>query len=148
MNKIQIYSEINKPSNEKKTELIKFLFEQLENFGDAKEDIEKAMNYALHESQSFGGFILESFHENKTSGVVVVNQTGMDGYIPENILVYIATHKDLRGKGIGKNLMLKAMETAKGDIALHVEPNNPARFLYEKIGFKSKYLEMRFIKQK
>lgn len=148
MNKIEIYSEINKPPNEKKTELIKFLFEQLENFGDAKEDIEKAMNYALHESQSFGGFILESLHENKTSGVVVVNQTGMDGYIPENILVYIATHKDLRGKGIGKNLMLKAMETAKGDIALHVEPNNPARFLYEKIGFKSKYLEMRFIKQK
>ena len=148
MNKIEIYTEINKPSNEKKTELINFLFEQLENFGDAKEDIKKAMNFALHESQSFGGFILESLHENKTSGVVVVNQTGMDGYIPENILVYIATHKDLRGKGIGKNLMLKAMETAKGDIALHVEPDNPARFLYEKIGFKSKYLEMRFIKQK
>ena len=148
MNKIEIYTEINKPSNEKKTELINFLFEQLENFGDAKEDIKKAMNFALHESQSFGGFILESLHENKTSGVVVVNQTGMDGYIPENILVYIATHKDLRGKGIGKNLMLKAMETAKGDIALHVEPDNPARFLYEKLGFKSKYLEMRFIKQK
>ncbi len=42
--------------------------------------------------------------------------------------------------------MLKAIEIADGNIALHVEPNNPARFLYEKIGFTSKYLEMRYIK--
>ncbi len=38
-------------------------------------------------------------------GAVVVNGTGMEGYIPENILVYIATHKVSRGKGIGKKLM-------------------------------------------
>ncbi len=31
-----------------------------------------------------------------------------------------------------------------GDIALHVEPDNPARFLYEKYGFTNKYLEMRY----
>lgn len=81
------------------------------------------------------------------SCVVVVNQTGMKGYIPENILVYIATHNELRGKGIGKKMMLKAIEIADGNIALHVEPDNPARFLYEKIGFTSKYLEMRYIKK-
>ncbi len=76
----------------------------------------------------------------------MVNQTGMKGYIPENILVYIATHNELRGRGIGKNMMLKAIEIAEGNIALHVDPDNPARFLYEKIGFKSKYLEMRYLK--
>ena len=42
--------------------------------------------------------------------------------------------------------MSKTLEIAKGDVALHVEPDNPARFLYEKIGFSSKYLEMRFKK--
>jgi GNAT superfamily N-acetyltransferase len=31
----------------------------------------------------------------------------MKDYIPENILVYIATHKELRGKGIGKAMMKK-----------------------------------------
>ena len=71
----------------------------------------------------------------------------MNGYIPENILVYIATHNELRGRGIGKMMMLKAIEIADGNIALHVEPDNPARFLYEKIGFTSKYLEMRYIKK-
>jgi [ribosomal protein S18]-alanine N-acetyltransferase len=68
----------------------------------------------------------------------------MNGYIPDNILVYIATHKDYRGKGIGKALMQKVLELAEGDVALHVEPENPAKFLYEKYGFSSKYLEMRW----
>lgn len=71
----------------------------------------------------------------------------MKGYIPENILVYIATHKEFRGKRIGKNMMLKAIELADGNIALHVEPDNPAKYLYEKIGFTNKYLEMRYIKK-
>jgi ribosomal protein S18 acetylase RimI-like enzyme len=70
----------------------------------------------------------------------------MSGYIPENILVYIATHKDFRGKGLGKKLMQEAINFAKGDIALHVEANNPAKYLYEKLGFTAPYLEMRLKK--
>ena len=48
--------------------------------------------------------------------------------------------------GLGLKLMNAAMEAAKGDIALHVEPENPAGFLYEKLGFTSKYKEMRLVK--
>jgi len=148
MNEIKIYDKITKPTADEKSDIIDFLFQHLENFGDKKEDIEKAINYALKETISFGGFILQGFHNGKMAGAVVVNKTGMNGYIPENILVYIATHKDLRGIGIGKKLMLKAIETAEGDVALHCEPDNPARFLYEKIGFTNKYLEMRYITKK
>ena len=72
----------------------------------------------------------------------------MKGYIPENILVYIATHKEYRGQGIGKQLMMAAIEQVYGDIALHVEPDNPAKKLYEKLGFTNKYLEMRFTRKK
>jgi ribosomal protein S18 acetylase RimI-like enzyme len=71
----------------------------------------------------------------------------MEGYIPENILVYIAVDGSQRGKGIGKTLMQKAISLAQGDIALHVEPDNPARHLYEKLGFTNKYLEMRLKNQ-
>jgi ribosomal protein S18 acetylase RimI-like enzyme len=42
--------------------------------------------------------------------------------------------------------MKRAIELADGDIALHVEPDNPARILYEKLGFTNKYLEMRLKK--
>jgi len=146
MIEFKLFNEKNKPNDVEKSEMVDFLFQHLENFGDSKEDIEKAVNYALKETLSFGGFVLQSFEGSRISCVVVVNQTGMKGYIPENILVYIATHKDLRGRGIGKQLMLKAIEAAEGNVALHVEPDNPARFLYERIGFTSKYLEMRYKK--
>jgi GNAT superfamily N-acetyltransferase len=147
MIEIKLYDENNKPTSTEKTKIIDFLFHELENFGDSKADIEKCINYALKETISFGGFILQAFAEGKMACVVVINQTGMKDYIPENILVYIATLKEFRGKGIGKALVLKAIETAEGNIALHVEPDNPAKYLYEKIGFTNKYLEMRYIKE-
>lgn len=147
MQNIIIYDEHNRPDKTEKEKIISFLFQHLEKFGDPKEDIEKAIDYSLRIIVSFGGFILKLEQDQEILGVVVVNRTGMKDYIPENILVYIATHSDHRGKGLGKKLMKKAIEHAEGSIALHVEPDNPARFLYEKVGFNSKYLEMRYIKQ-
>ena len=81
--------------------------------------------------------------DGKIIGAVVMNKTGMEGYIPENILVYIAVHEEARGKGVGKKLMKAATERAEGAVALHVEPENPAVHLYKKMGFTNKYLEMR-----
>ncbi|MCH8569273.1 MAG: GNAT family N-acetyltransferase [Balneolales bacterium] len=131
------------------TSVVDFLFEHLDQFGDPKQDIMKCADYALSTGPGYGGFIVRAWDPEKkqVAGAVIVNETGMNGYIPENLLVYIAVHGGYRGKGLGKNLMKTAMDRAKGDIALHVEPDNPARYLYEKLGFTNKYLEMRY-KQK
>jgi [ribosomal protein S18]-alanine N-acetyltransferase len=145
MSIIKIFNSVNKPELTEKTEIIKFLYTNLEEFGDPAEQIQKAVEYSLKEIPSFGGFILLMKEIDEVVGVVVVNRTGMGGYIPENILVYIATHKDHRGKGLGKQLMLKAAQIADGDIALHVEADNPAKHLYEKVGYVNKYLEMRLL---
>ncbi len=136
-----------------KEDTINFLFDHLEKYGDKKEDITKAINFALKindpalKPMPLGGFILNGYVDDKLVGSVIVNKTGMSGYILENILVYIATHRDYRGKGIGKQLMNEAFDIAEGNVALHVEPDNPARFLYEKVGMTSKYIEMRYIKE-
>ena len=143
---INVFSEKQPMSNSEKNDVADFLYKHLDEFGDEREDIMKAIDYSLKISDSFGGFIITGKVEGELKGAVVVNETGMEGYIPENILVYIAVHRDQRGKGLGKELMKKSIETAKGDIALHVEPNNPAKFLYEKVGFTNKYLEMRYKK--
>lgn len=148
--------EIFKPQNaldmQGREKVTDFLFEFLDEFGDKKEDIRKAIDYCFQDGsllkvdKPYGGFVVSGSINGELTGAVVVNRTGMDGYIPENILVYIATHRDLRGKGLGKRLMKAAMEAAEGNVALHVEPENPARFLYEKLGFTSKYIEMRYVK--
>lgn len=130
-------------NEERKKEVADFLFNHLDQFGDEHDAIMRCINFALDEETKFGGFILVSEEADKITGAVIINKTGMAGYIPENILVYIAVHKDYRGKGLGKDLMLKTFDKAEGSIKLHVEPENPARFLYEKLGFTSKYLEMR-----
>jgi ribosomal protein S18 acetylase RimI-like enzyme len=143
---INTYFAVDTVSTLEKKEIIDFLFYHLDEFGDKWEDIERAVNYALNPNPAFGGFVLYIKDNDKVVGSVVMNKTRMKGYIPENILVYIAVHKEYRGKGIGAKLMKKAISTANGDIALHVEEDNPARFLYEKIGFKTPYLEMRYYK--
>ncbi|TXB67115.1 GNAT family N-acetyltransferase [Vicingus serpentipes] len=138
---------INKKSG--KIELIKngeiaaFLHKHLEEYGDSIDDIQKAIDYIF---DKVGGYVLVQFIAQEISGVVVVNETGMSGYIPENILVYIAMNKKFRGKGYGKLLMKNAIKVSEGDIALHVEKDNPARFLYERLGFRNPYLEMRLKK--
>jgi len=141
-----VFDAVNKPSEIQKNAAIDFLFANLEEYGDPRKDIKKAIDYSVKDIASFGGFTMLLKDGDKIKGVVVINQTGMGGYIPENILVYIATHKDHRGEGLGKKLMSKTIEYTKGDIALHVEANNPAKFLYEKMGFTNPYLEMRLKK--
>lgn len=146
MLEIKIFDADSKPSELEKTEVIDFLFDNLEQYGDEKKDIKKAIDYSIKAFSSFGGFTMLLKDAEQTKAVCVVNQTGMDGYIPENILVYIATHKGHRGEGLGKKLMQHVIEYTKGDIALHVEADNPAKFLYEKMGFTNPYLEMRLKK--
>src|SRR5699024_2672677 len=111
-----------------------------------KSDILQCISYAYGDNPGQDGFILVA-HENKAvAGAVIINDTNMHGYIPEHILVYIAVHENARGRGLGKQLMDRIIDATKGDIALHVEADNPAIHLYEKYGFTNKYLEMRLEK--
>ena len=131
-------------SEDEQEKIVDFLFEHLGKFGDPRSAIRKAIDYAREKDKGSGGLLIVSKEKEEITGVVVINFTGMQEYIPENILVYIATHKDHRGKGIGKELMEAAKDSVKGDIALHVEADNPAVKLYEKVGFTKPYLEMRY----
>ena len=139
---------INATSGENKTYtnqvIAQFLYTHLEEYGDKIEDILKCIDYVMDADK--GGNIVVGLDENKIVGVTILNNTNMKDFIPENILVYIAVDNSQRGKGFGKQLMQKAISISEGNIALHVEPDNPAKKLYEKLGFTNKYLEMRLIK--
>lgn len=143
MSKTIVFDAFNKPTQNDKQEIVNFLHHHLQEYGDPKKHIMKAIDYSVKDFGPFGGFTMVLKIDEKIVGAVVVNRTGMSGYIPENILVYIATHEDYRGKGLGSQLFEKAIKYCKGDVALHVEADNPAKKLYEKFGFTNPYLEMR-----
>ncbi len=141
-----IHSDEENPTSFTKNDIAHFLYTHLDEYGDEKEYILKSISYAFGEKPGQDGFVLAAVEDEAIVGAVIINDTNMGDYIPHHILVYIAVDSSHRGKGIGKQLMERTIEATKGDIALHVEPENPAKFLYEKYDFTNKYLEMRLKK--
>ena len=131
-----------------KNQIAQFLDDHLDEYGDNILAIYKCLDYALSKYPHQGGFAVLAKERDELLGALVMCKTGMEGFIPENLLVYIAVHRDYRGEGIGKTLIDKALTFAKGDIALHVSANNPAIKLYESMGFQQKYTEMRLLRQR
>lgn len=141
-----IKSDSDNPTSFSREDIADFLFEHLDQYGDARKHILACIGYAFGDGAGQDGFALIAHEDKEIVGAVIINDTNMGGYIPEHILVYIAVHGGFRGRGIGKQLMERIIEETEGDIALHVEPDNPAKYLYEKYGFTNKYLEMRLNK--
>lgn len=146
---IQITKHDGWQSMEKKisrSALTDFLHAHLDRFRDSKSAIRKAMDYAFSDEPGKGGFILLAWHEEEPVGAVVMNKTGMDEYIPAWLLVYLAVNFQYRRQGIGSRLIREAIGACGENIALHVEYDNPAKKLYERLGFTTKYAEMRWQK--
>jgi ribosomal-protein-alanine N-acetyltransferase len=144
INKIKSEEELEKELPREK--FIDFLYTHLDKFGDTKSAISKSIDYAFGKDGKPGGFLLTAYYDGELCGELVMNKTGMSEYIPENILVYIAVDGKFRNKGIGKQIAQKCINESDGDVKLHVEYDNPAKRLYERIGFKTKYAEMRYKK--
>ena len=140
----RINSEKDFPATISRSRFIDFLHTHLGQYRDTSEAIALAIDYAFTTTVGKGGFLLLAHNNNELIGAVVMNRTGMEGYIPENILVYIAVDEKYRGQGFGRTIVERIMSECEGAIALHVEYDNPARRLYERLGFSSKYAEMRY----
>jgi hypothetical protein len=90
------------------------------------EDILKCTDYVMNPDK--GGNIVVGIDDNKIVGVVILTNTGMKDFIPENILVILPWTIANVEKGM-ENMQKQSI--AEGNIALHVEPDNPAKGLYE-----------------
>ena len=76
-------------------------------------------------------------------GLDVTRQLRSSSAVP--IIMLTARNEETdRIVGLGRRIVERAIEHADGDVKLHVEYDNPARRLYERIGFSSKYAEMRY----
>lgn len=134
------------PSWLTKSMLIDAFHHKMKPFQDAPEDVEAAIDYALSvDASKYGGFLITATHGQELLGGLIMLKTGMKGYIPPWILLMVYVDPSLRGQGIGAKIIDFARQHCDGDIKLHVEYDNPARRLYERVGFTTKYAEMRLI---
>ena len=125
-------------------QLAVFLHKSLKPFEDSLPDVRQGIKDALSPEAGEPGFILISEEDKKPLGALVMLRTGMAGYVPENLLLWVAVDPAARGQGIGSKLINRSFELADGDVKLHVEYDNPAKRLYERLGMTSKYAEMRY----
>jgi len=123
--------------------ITQFLFEHSGKYRDSKSAIKKSIRYAAKEIPGLGGSVFVMEHEKKILGVAVVNKTGMNEYMPENLLVYLVVNKTYRSKGVAKRLIDYTKNYCKGDIAIHIHKDNPVIKMFESRGFQSKNIEMR-----
>lgn len=126
--------------------LVRFLHESLKPYEDTPEDIRRGIRDALQAEGRRGGFLVIASVRDALAGALVMQRTGMTGYVPENLLLFVAVAPGRRGRSLGRLLVERAIRESEGNIKLHVEYDNPARRLYERIGFTSKYAEMRYVK--
>ena len=144
---LAVGSDAEMPEGVDRDRLAIFLNEYLRPYEDTREDILKGLAYALDQKPGEGGFVLLALHEGDLAGALVMLNTGMEGYVPAHLLLFVAVHSAMRGQGVGARLIRRAQEECGGDIKLHVEYDNPARRLYERLGFSSKYAEMRWVNE-
>jgi GNAT superfamily N-acetyltransferase len=123
--------------------LAEFLHDSLEPFEDPVHEIQSGIEFALSGANGGGGFIALAREGDSLLGALVMIPTGMEGYVPPNLLLYVAVRRDMRGRGVGGGLITRSLERCQGAVKLHVEYDNPARRLYERLGFSSAYAEMR-----
>lgn len=128
-------------------QFVEFLHTHLEKFGDPLKEIHHCLDYAMSSEKMAGGFALAAFHDQQLVGGLIMNRTGMGGYIPAWVLVYVAVDSRYRGKGFGQAIIEESFAHCEGDVKLHVEYDNPAKRLYERIGFTNNYAEMRYQKR-
>lgn len=137
-----VYNSFTGMSPGEKGSLVAFICRHTANTN--KKDVIEALDYALKEKPSFGGFILAMKKDHAFIASIVVNNTGMQGYKPNNIFVYVTIHEDYKNdEKVLKEIMCKALDMSNGDVALHIDPKSPIIKFYQKLGFTQRTLELR-----
>jgi len=143
---VKVSNEQAFPAWAEMSKVVDYFHDTMIPYEDKKEDIQAALDYIFSGDAGRGGFLMLVEKDQKLVGALLMQRTGMSGYIPENILLFVTISPELRGLGVGRKLIEHCISECDGDVKLHVEYDNPAKRLYERIGFENKYADMRFSK--
>lgn len=115
INKYDAFTGMN-PS--KKMALVNFLCAVNDIPTDEKNNITQSIDYALRDMASFGGFIVSLEKEHQFFGAVIVNKSGMGGWLPEHLVVVHGVAPVLAQEEIIALLLKEADKYTRGNIAI------------------------------
>lgn len=126
--------------------IVNFIFNNQVGSQDTKINIYRSVEYALSPYKYQGGFVLLAEKNKSILGSVVVNRTNMEGYVPKNLMVYLAADPDSAIPDFEKILLSKVIQLTSSELACHITVDNPAMKIFEDVGFKKNFFEMRLKK--
>lgn len=141
--RVSLYDAFSGMSSGEKMALVNFL----RNNSEAQDasTILDAVDYALKNKPSFGGYIFTCWENNRLIAAVLVNKTGMSGPTPSCQMMYACLDKQYEDEPeILQRLVKKAIRQAKGEIGLRLRPNHPALSIFRSLGFQEEYVDLRF----
>ncbi|MBI1288456.1 MAG: GNAT family N-acetyltransferase [Flavobacteriales bacterium] len=124
-----------------KEAIANFLMRNLEDYLDTRDNVSRAIEYALSKFPHQGGFVLIARHNDEIVGITVVNRTNFEGYFAENILVYLAVDETFRRQGVASELLSRIKVYSKGSVLVRLRQNDTMKELFLKSGFEQDSLE-------
>ncbi|MDA9121069.1 GNAT family N-acetyltransferase [Flavobacteriales bacterium] len=118
-----------------KESIINFLMANLEEYQDSRDNVSRAVEYALSKFPHQGGFVLIARKDEDIIGICVVNRTNFEGYFAENIIAFLAICSEERRTGVATDLLKQVMVYSKGSIAARLKPDEKIADLFRKSGF-------------
>lgn len=138
-----IYNAFTKIGTIEKRDVLDFLFQNVSNCPSTRENVTRVVEYAIKDRASFGGFVLALREGGRLVGIAVVNQTGMEGSSPKNVLVQIAVDKNYKEKDLFRYLTEKVLLQTDGDLGLQITSDNPAIPHFKTLGFQTDFVVMK-----
>ncbi len=127
-------SDFPKPMDHKQEMLDQWLGQ----YSDPQIEISEALKNTLDKGFVFGAYLAQEL-----VGIAVIINTGFAHFATNYHLAYVATRKNVKGRGIATQLFHRMIEETGGNLSLHVDfENHRAIRLYQKMGFKKCYARM------
>jgi len=131
----------------KKKAIVGFLSQYSEATWLDKSAINQAVDYAIKEIPSFGGFIVTAEENHQIIAALIVNKTGMQGYMPQNIAVLNAVLPAYKNSTIIKDIKAKAMVLTRGDIAMVVNNKGVKDMEFQNMAVEAKYKQLPLLRK-
>ncbi|MCB0663828.1 MAG: hypothetical protein KDC24_13865 [Saprospiraceae bacterium] len=121
--------------------VIKFLEQHI---GVSKAKIQMAVEYAIKDCPSFGGLILVVTQAEEPVAVAIIHKAGANGHQAKHTLAYYAISEKFQTEEFVSDFFDKLINLSNGDLAMHLDANDPVLGVFQKMGFQQHRVEYRF----